>query len=784
MTSSFSTYASQFLNRQRSPGAAASASPEQPLFFSFSTDDGSQHSSGHLHRGDSSDLDDGGDPHLRTSQDTAGLTSLANTHRDFPDDADDPYLRLDEVDPEQSRGWLAHQHTHLRSPSPSSSGLDDSPPIPPPPKARAVFTPSPPPPQSLSLSLTQSLLPRDGHTRPIDLFSLPDPRYVSSRSRRKFHDSIWTSIWLAGLSICVLSSLLSLFLTHKPKTPRSFPLPYTTFLHTIPLLVILTFSSAAVSYAHILLLRVFVKPVVIATSVFIPATLLVSSIWAFSGSFMWEGDTVPTWGETWGLRLFALIPLALAFITARRLLSLPQKIHSTSSVLTLTTRLLSTQPLLLLLSPAVLLVALLLSIPFLTLTFRLLLVGYFLSPSSGLEWHLHGWANWAITLTISLWFWTWAVARGILRVTTAAVIAAWYFTDPTIPPPHPMDTHRIHAALYRASQPSLGSIALAGLLLTLTRMLLLFTVFLRRVPVYLPIVLRMYTGPLLFAAGYLEDAAGSLSKYALVYVGLTGEGFWVSARRARALVAGAESGTGRFRKNFKSEPPLTLLRVAPLTLTLPFALTAYLFVAHTLGAPDQALAAALLSGTVTALVGLFCVGLVSDTADTLYLCYCIDKETGDRRRAEVFELFEYDPRRQQQQPQQHQQQQQTRVHRPQPVPHPAPHAPQPISQRVEGIASPESSPDLSPTTFQVDLEVGRRLHRPPVHPQPQQHTVQALQRQESSEMDPFLPDLDAELEPDVRGYDVSNPNPAEHSDNEEDEEGLAVSGLFPGSDIF
>jgi hypothetical protein len=116
-----------------------------------------------------------------------------------------------------------------------------------------------------------------------------------------------------------------------------------------------------------------------------------------------------------------------------------------------------------------------------------------------------------------------------------------------------MDTHRMHAALYRSAQPSLGSIVLAALLLTLTRMLLLFTVFLRRVPVYLPITLRIYTGPLLYAAGYLEDAAGSLSKYALVYVGLTGEGFWVSARRSRALVAGAEKGSGRFRKNFKSE---------------------------------------------------------------------------------------------------------------------------------------------------------------------------------------------------------------------------------------
>jgi hypothetical protein len=27
---------------------------------------------------------------------------------------------------------------------------------------------------------------------------------------------------------------------------------------------------------------------------------LISSIWSFVGSFMWEADKVPTWGETWG----------------------------------------------------------------------------------------------------------------------------------------------------------------------------------------------------------------------------------------------------------------------------------------------------------------------------------------------------------------------------------------------------------------------------------------------------------------------------------------------------
>ena len=139
------------------------------------------------------------------------------------------------------------------------------------------------------------------------------------------------------------------------------------------------------------------------------------------------------------------------------------------------------------------------------------------------------------------------------------------------------------------------------------------------------------------------------------------------------------------------------------------------------------------------------------------------------------------------------------MHRPQPAPPPTSHAPQPISQRVEGIASPESSPELSPTDFQVDLETGRRQHRPPLPVQSQQqYTTKSLQRQESSEMDPFLPDLDPEPELEAEpagvlhgkgdvGYDVNERNPApgdQHSDDGEDEEGMTTSALFPGSDIF
>lgn len=316
MATSFAAYASQFLTRQQHGESSESSS--QPMFFSFTTDDGSR--AGYNL---DSDLDDLDDPHLRASN----ASKMA--HRNNEDD-DNPYLRLDEDDrqnsqsiplmtseyndselPDSPKGWLAHLPSPLRpsrSPSPSPSSSTDSGPPPDlliPTVPHVSLHPPPPPATStgrapVSLSLTESLLPRDGRSRPLDVFSLPDPRHVP-RGRRKYNDPMWTTLWLAGVSLCVFFSILLLFLTRKPPTgtPR-VTLPYTTLLHTVPMLTILTFVSATVAYTHIFLLRVFVKPVMIATSVFIPATLFVSAVWAFVGSFMWDGETDPTWGETIG----------------------------------------------------------------------------------------------------------------------------------------------------------------------------------------------------------------------------------------------------------------------------------------------------------------------------------------------------------------------------------------------------------------------------------------------------------------------------------------------------
>ncbi|KAF9476519.1 hypothetical protein BDN70DRAFT_166612 [Pholiota conissans] len=639
MATSFAAYASQYLTKH----GTDTVDSEQPLFFSFTTDDGSRHA----HQTDVEDLDD---PHLNPSHD------------------DDPYLKLDDSPP----GWLAHlAHSPRRSRSRSrsserqrslspSSSADNAPPpellAAPPPRKNSKPNILKPPPVS---ELTESLLQREG----TDVFSLPDPRHIP-RKRRKHHDALWTALWLGAVSISLVLCVILLFTTRRPRDFPAALLPYAVLLRTVPVLTLLTLFSAAAAYAHVYLLRVFAGPVMLVTSVFVPATLFVSAIWAFVGSFMWDGDVEPTWGETVGLRLFALVPLILSLITARRLLHLPRHIHRASSTLTLATHLLVTNPFLAALSPALLLVMLLTSLPFLTAIFRLLLIGFGTKgPGSVWEWHVRAWANWGIALVLVVWFWSWAVARGVLRMTAAGVVGAWYFADPVLSPPPPTSTHTIHAALTRSTGPSLGTLALSAALLTILRLLSLSLLVLNRLPPLLlaipfasysipgtqfglgalgVVVVRWIVPGIGWVVAWVQGWEERVSRYVLVYCGMVGVGFWEGAGRAGVLVGGkawaereqreaaTEGGNGgqggrtgrggrrgrgtvEARKlDFGTEPSLDLLTISPLTLTLPFSLLTYLFVAHTLGSPHEALGVALLAGAMTAVVGVFCVGVVRD----------------------------------------------------------------------------------------------------------------------------------------------------------------------------
>ncbi|EPQ57844.1 hypothetical protein GLOTRDRAFT_136694 [Gloeophyllum trabeum ATCC 11539] len=212
---------------------------------------------------------------------------------------------------------------------------------------------------------------------------------------------------------------------------------------------------------------------------------------------------------------------------------------------------------------------------------------------------------------------------------------------------------------------------------------------------------------------------------------------------------------GRYRRRFKSEPPSTLLTVAPLTLTFPFALTTYLFVAHTLNAPDSALGAALMGGGVTALVGVSCVGLVRDTADAVYMCYCIDKSLGQKRRQEVFDTFEYD-----------------------------------VQAPSRSLAPPQQQPP--PAHHQPTLSEGLRLACEPLS---SLHQHEDDSGSDEAAPEPFFPEpraYDAEVPPSYSGYEAKRSGDLETGSGSgvgksrvEEEEGEGEeSQMFPGSDLF
>jgi hypothetical protein len=484
MASNFSTYASRFINQSLLPNASTISN--EPLFYSMA--EGS-------HDGE---LDED-DPHLRRSRAKADEYDPFNLE-DIPDDAredeeegledtignaQDSLPLLLQSNWRQPPAGQSRPQRQTRSPSPESSLSlsDDSPPL------GLDMLEDDRPAQS---TLTQSLIQRTSDSPFV--FSLPHP---GRTPRRKYNDAGWATFWYTCICTCGVGFIMTLFLTSvrgylltlrmirsqkslKVPAQRRGPILYSTLTHTIPLMTLFTIFAALLSYLQISLLRVAVKPVLMATSVAVPAIMIVAAAWAFAGSFIWTGKE-GGWAETVGyvlnkhsllvklahflysLRLFALVPLILAGLSARSLYRRRFLLHEAVSVVTLATKLLLEpgQLPLLALSPAILLAFIIVSLPFFSLAFHLLLIGYFSQTSSGWEWHVQPYAVWLTFGSLFVWFWTWCIARDVLRMCVASIMGAWYFLETRSEP-----GDEFKAAFYRATGPSLGTNCLSGLVTT------------------------------------------------------------------------------------------------------------------------------------------------------------------------------------------------------------------------------------------------------------------------------------------------------------------------------
>ncbi|CAD6977834.1 unnamed protein product [Tilletia controversa] len=561
-----------------------------------------------------------------------------------------------------------------------------------------------------------------------------------------------------------------------PESPSTRPSSYYTITRTLPILILLTLLSIIASLANLWILRhvaqrlgggsaalgpagrggeedgaakVWVRNALLA----IPAVLGLGWVWALAGSFVYDDEqwTGGGWSTT-GLRLFSLIPLLMAFLFARSVYKRRAALSRSIAVLELSCSILLAHPYIFLVALAQLGIFILLTIPFLTIFARLFLVGHFSSAGGGGKeegakvWITSSRAAWLAWITFGTWLWTWAVLRGIQRVTIAGVVSHWYFhrtgpegASPHAPPalsrttpanvgvppapasqaglssaaaaaaaaaaenvagpspipapgawlaeedqpnspnakkrtsgsgagpipPSPEDV--VRASLSRATGPSFGTIILAALVLSLLRLATIVAWCARRVS---KAIARSASQRLVSAAGAgvgvgpialgldnvasrglsiwmqpvghgaavlagLTAVAQSVSEYALVYTGVTGEGFWKGARRAGRLV-------GRHGVKGVMDGLVINLLLDMTTIALSFlaGVAGFLFSAHQLHVPADAPLVGLLCAAVPYWTLRLCADVLRNAADTVYLCWAIDRQLQDEHCTKADEAFQ------------------------------------------------------------------------------------------------------------------------------------------------
>ncbi|WVQ80868.1 hypothetical protein IAT38_002975 [Cryptococcus sp. DSM 104549] len=454
---------------------------------------------------------------------------------------------------------------------------------------------------------------------------------------RKYKDSGFLALWLSSLLAVVIGLLFVWGSTDPPPDAPSSP---PSVVPLLPLLLLLLIPPLVLPPAFLFLLQKTVRPVLLATSVSIPFSLFICGWWALGASFETAGLDGVEQGERWwgttGLRLGAVFLWALAAWFGRLVWLRRRKLERTAAVVELSTKLLLTHPPLLLLTPLLLGVFALTSIPFLTLLIRLGMIGYWRHPREN-TWvfHIRPYAGWLIFLVTLVWVWTWGVIRGVGRVAVAGVVGEWYFHREETA--HAPSLEITTAAVHRATGTSLGSICIGAGIIAIVRIAGRSAYTLKRLtsPKYTALPtpltwLRNLTPVFSIVASVLDQLNG----YALVYVGITGEAFWPSARRAVGL-----AGKRRGGKLLDYTLIKLLLTLSSTAMGLFTATAGYLYMSHSLGNPGYAPVAALLCGGVPFLAIRAGAAVLTDAADALFICHQIDKELGGDHCEEAKSAF-------------------------------------------------------------------------------------------------------------------------------------------------
>ena len=281
------------------------------------------------------------------------------------------------------------------------------------------------------------------------------------------HDQFFSSLYLISLAALLATSFLVWLHTDTPS--KKLPLGdtiYTALRSSYYLLAMDTLIAVMVALIWLAALRSFVRPLVYGAVIGVPIILFSFSIYTLVSSY--KGTTRGSGLQDRTMRWFSFVPLIIAGVWSYTLINGRHSLHRAVAILEWgSSRILGSNPGLLLLGAGSLFTTILWTWLWLQLFSRVFLSGHFSSTASRFfiidmgTWWLGAWY-------VSMYLWTLGVISGVQRVVTGAGVSQWYFHRGQKVPASSRDI--IEAGLIHATTVQLGTICLSALLALLIRL--------------------------------------------------------------------------------------------------------------------------------------------------------------------------------------------------------------------------------------------------------------------------------------------------------------------------
>ncbi|EGG02325.1 uncharacterized protein MELLADRAFT_117574 [Melampsora larici-populina 98AG31] len=478
---------------------------------------------------------------------------------------------------------------------------------------------------------------------------------------QSYRDSFWMALWLASLLYTFLQSLwVILFATsERSSSSPSSPSSHSNLMKSLPvlaLLITLTFGFCIISLSLLVMVKRSIKLLVYGSVIGVPSVLSMIGMWTWSESL---SETSLT-----GMGWISFATFIASSILVKLIWDQRKRIDRTIKVIELSTGVIIEHPSLVLVCLATTLACIVMSLPFITLVYKLVSLGFYDHD----QWVIDSGPIAQVLLTAFIWSWSLNVIRNLQRIVISGVVSHWYFNrhSPAGPTHKGYSTiESTYNSISRAIGPSLGTVCLSSFLLTCfdsTRQMLKWSNKLTSARQSSPMtqsgegqglmnfifcsnpIARLVLNNVLLViapiVGFGCRIFEFLSSYTIIYSGITGFSYWESSRRVTGLIS--RNGQIGLAHNLMVK---LILNLVSLTISLTLGLIGYtVVIGRRQGANDETQYAFeplifILCGIMPFWILRFVTDLISNSVDTLFCCWNIDLDIGTNHSNKTEEAF-------------------------------------------------------------------------------------------------------------------------------------------------